>query len=80
MIDKDIENELKDIIGIKKDPEKMDAKIFYDEKQYTIRIPNRFAKGAEIDEDKDVFEFELVIPDITADDERPQIIGRLKRG
>lgn len=80
MTDGNLKDELKDIIGIKKAPEKMDAKIFYDDKQYTVRIPNRFAKGAEINHKKDVFEFELRIPDITADDERPQIIGRLKRG
>lgn len=80
MTDDALKNELKDIIGINKDPERMDAKIFYDEKQYTIRIPARFAKGAEINPDKDVFEFELRIPDITEEDERPQIIGRLKRG
>ncbi len=80
MADNNLKNELKDIIGIKKDPEKMDAKIFYDDRQYTIRIPARFGKGAEIDSKKDVFEFELRIPDITEEDERPQIIGRLKRG
>lgn len=75
-----LKDELKDIIGLKKEPEKFEAKIFYDGKQYTIRIPAKFAKGAEIDSKKDVFEFELRIPSIEDADERPQIIGKLKRG
>lgn len=77
---KDIEKELKDIISIDKDPEPFEAKIFYDKRQYTIRIPAKFAKGAEIDPEKDVFEFKLHIPKIQEEDERPQITGRLKRG
>ena len=75
-----MKKELKELVSNEKEPETHDAKIFYDKKQYTIRIPSKFAKGSEIDTKKDVFEFKLIIPDLKDTDTRPKIIGRLKRG
>jgi hypothetical protein len=51
--------------------------IFYDGKQYTIRIPVTLAREAQIDVEKDKFNFELIQKTIGTE---TYLFGRIVRG
>ena len=56
---------LKELEGFLQRKEKKlekEAKIIYDRKQYTIRIPMKIARVLDINPDKDTFKFTLKIP------------------
>lgn len=76
----DIANELVYKINKRRNkPDIQDAKIYYDGKQYTIRIPAMIAKRAKIDLKKDVFRFIYIPPEIDIGEEEPSLKGELIR-
>jgi len=57
-----------------------DAKIYFDNKQYSIRIPNYMAKSIGIDVEKDIFRL-IYTPDSVSDEEgRAKLTGELIKG
>ena len=71
-------NELARIVGHHEDAEllKKDVSIIKDKKQFSVRIPTRFAELTKIDIKKDRFEFTLV----PEDNGKFTIEAELKRG
>ena len=61
-IDKNKLGELKKVVGFDEVGEhsKKDVKIIKDKKQFSIRIPKKFAKAVKINETEDHFEFHLI--------------------
>ena len=55
------------------------AKIFFDGRQYNLRIPAKFAKEMEIDPDRDKIEFTLIQPENILKD-KPKLLIELKKG
>lgn len=51
--------------------------IIFDGRQYTIRIPRSFAEKAQIDPEKDEFEFELEMPNPEENEFIPTLGGEL---
>lgn len=62
MITKEEHEELKEIVGIKNEQEEEKiVPIFYDGRQYSIRIPKKFVDALEINKEKDKFLLKLNI-------------------
>jgi hypothetical protein len=62
MVTKEEHDELKEIVGITQGKEEEKAvPIFYDGRQYSIRIPKKFADALEISTEKDKFLFKLIV-------------------
>ena len=61
-IDKNKREELKKVVGFDDVGEhgKKDVKIIRDKKQFSIRIPKKFAKIVKMNETEDYFEFHLI--------------------
>ena len=71
--------EVKDFLQINKTRKELEmVSIIFDGKQYSIRIPKRFADAMEIDTKKDIFEFELTLPPPDSKVE-PSLKGELMR-
>ncbi|MDD5069072.1 MAG: hypothetical protein PHN89_05770 [Candidatus Pacebacteria bacterium] len=54
--------EIEEIIQLSKKIEKKKAKIFFDGKQFSVRIPKHFAESVGIKAETDEIEFEMTIP------------------
>ncbi|MCX6817663.1 MAG: hypothetical protein NTU57_02305 [Candidatus Aenigmarchaeota archaeon] len=54
--------------------------IIYDGRQYSIRIPKKFAEALKLDPKNDRFEFNMEIPPFKAKDNKPKLIGKLIKG
>jgi len=78
------EDELKEFLHTEKKEESRDAKIFFDGKQYNLRIPKKFAEVMELSYNKKLteflFEFTLERPPAHAESPHPQLKGVLKIG
>ncbi len=61
-INKNKREELKKVVGFDdvREHSKKDVKIIRDKKQFSIRIPKKFAKTVKINETEDHFEFHLI--------------------
>lgn len=72
--------QIKHAIGFDESGEhaKKTAAIVHDKKQFTVRIPKKFADAMQIDEEKDSFEFHL-IPD-KDDPQKFNLTGVLVKG
>jgi hypothetical protein len=75
-------DELARIVGLDDDAEKFKrtARIIKDNKQYSVRIPIKFAEEANIDPKKDTFEFTLEPIEDSEGKFRFHIYAELKRG
>ena len=71
--------ELKKIL-IEPKPETETASIIYDGKQFTVRIPKRFAEVMLLDPSKDKFEFTLKRPSPKEYQKMPELTGRVIKG
>lgn len=71
--------EIKEFLSLtkhKKDSE--EVSIIFDGKQFSVRIPRRFADAAEINTKNDIFVFDLKLPP-PGSKEEPVLTGRLVR-
>ena len=74
-------HELEEIFGAKKGwSDTKDVRIIFDGKQYSLRIPKRFAESLDLDLGKDKFRFKIVVPDELEEDNVPKLTGELVRG
>lgn len=72
-------DELKDfLMSHKPKSDKDRTSIIFDGKQYSVRIPKRFAEILKIDTKKDMFEFTIKIP-VYGSKEKPELEGRVVR-
>ena len=68
----------KDVLEIEPHVLKVEKPIIYDKRQYSVRIPMRFAKVLKLNQ-KDKFRFVLDVPSATARDNEPKLRGELIR-
>jgi len=72
--------EVKEFLQVRKEKrDKEEVAVIFDGKQYSIRIPLRFADAAEIDPKVDRFIFKLLLPPPHSKGE-PKLTGELVRG
>lgn len=73
--------ELKKFLGTGEEmPEVKSMGILFDGKQYSVRIPRKFADILKIDIKKDRMEFELKVPSIREMEKEPKLVAKFKRG
>ena len=76
---KDESEELKEILGLKEEiVDEETASIIFDGRQYSIRIPMRFAKRMGIDTNNDKFKFTFILPPVSK--ANPELKGEYIRG
>lgn len=69
--------ELKEILEVKTKEEEETVNIIFDGKQYSIRIPKKFARRLGIDTKVDKFKFKLKIPPVS--EGNPELTGEYVR-
>lgn len=70
--------ELKQILSVEDKIEKIkEVPIIFDKKQYSVKIPKKFADTLNIDTKKDVFFFKLEVP--LKQEKRPKLSGEVVR-
>lgn len=65
------------IIKNRNDSNIYDTKIYYDGKQYTIRIPAILAKRIKLDVNNDKFRFTFIPVDLESNEKKPSLKGEL---
>ncbi len=70
--------ELKEIVAVETKKDEETVNIIFDGRQYSIRIPKRFAEKLGIDIKNDKFRFMLKVPPIS--EENPELTGEYVRG
>jgi len=81
MVSKDNEaEELRNFLNHEEKKEEKVTSIIYDKRQYSVRIPLKFAKSANINPQIDKFKFTLIVPPAMSKDHYPKIVGELIYG
>jgi len=74
----EIKELLEEVFVSKTSEKKIEKKLIFDGRQYSLRFPKQYVDEAQIDIKRDVFEIELKIPDPSTE-EKPQLSANLKR-
>jgi hypothetical protein len=67
-----------DVLETKTSENKIEKRLIFDGRQYSLRFPKKYVDEAQMDINKDVFEIELKMPDPSTE-EKPSLTASLKR-